>query len=217
MYKVKCFLPDDQEYTKSIHGLQLIQGNYGEEKKETPVRINFYDGTNQLLSLSYEHIGEKLGFNYTPRLIFLSRVEFANSSNWESVHLDTDIDNCQFSNLDRTALVEQIRLGKVAEGVSVRYINNEVGLGLFAESDFLEGTCFGEYTGVVGSSKKYEDEMSSYCMTYPSCDGGYSVDAAEYGNIIRFANHSSQSNCQIRTLFLDGLSHLLLVSCTMSI
>ena len=41
------------------------------------------------------------------------------------------------------------------------------------------------------------------------------MDSLEYGNAMRFINHSSSSraNCIIKYVYLDGLTHCIIVSC----
>jgi SET domain-containing protein len=40
------------------------------------------------------------------------------------------------------------------------------------------------------------------------------IDAIEYGNIIRFINHSNNPNCQFKRLYHCGINHIICVSLT---
>jgi SET domain-containing protein len=114
--------------------------------------------------------------------------------------------------------------------MSVRHIGLidevEVGYGVFAEDELAPGSFLGEYVGVVhgtsGSTqflnsmqqevdKEFGDSLAYTCQ-YPSCDGGLGINAIEYGNIIRFMNHSSNPNAELRYYWGEGgLMHVLCV------
>jgi SET domain-containing protein len=108
---------------------------------------------------------------------------------------------------------------KIEEGyipaVSVRFINNQVDCGLFAEES-LEGRCYvGEYTGVVRKNdRRYLEPLNNYCYTYPVLDEigrNYVIDATK-GNLTRFINHSYTPNLQPIYVFYEGFFHLIFLA-----
>ena len=106
-------------------------------------------------------------------------------------------------------------LGKrlMHENLFIRYIPSingvNVGYGLFTNENIVSGTIIGEYVGVLLSGLS---EPSAYSLNYPSCNGDYEIDATEYGNIIRFVNHSSNPNCDFKHVLYEGIVHVICVS-----
>lgn len=89
------------------------------------------------------------------------------------------------------------------------------GNGLKSKEFISRGTYIGEYVGEV---KSFEDFMKSmradylneehhYCMHF---EKGLVIDAYRMGNIIRYANHSCNPNCQIQKWLVNGASRLAL-------
>lgn len=64
----------------------------------------------------------------------------------------------------------------------------DVGHGLFSDAGIAAGSFIAEYVGVLYARR---GAPSAYSLFYPCHDGSYEVDAAEYGNVCRFVNHSS--------------------------
>ena len=87
----------------------------------------------------------------------------------------------------------------------------DVGHGLFALKDLPKGQFIGEYLGIVQRSSR-ENCNTAYSLSYPSSDGKLEINAAEYGNIIRFVNHSQEPNGAFIRVLLDGMIHVACVS-----
>lgn len=99
--------------------------------------------------------------------------------------------------------------------VSIRFINDEVGYGLFAEEEILENSFIGEYTGIVReNNRRYLEPLNNYCYEYPIPDSigrSYVIDAT-HGNLTRFINHSFQPNLRPAYAFLDGFYHCIFIA-----
>jgi hypothetical protein len=99
--------------------------------------------------------------------------------------------------------------------VSVRWIGNKVGYGLFAEEKILKGSYVGEYTGIVRKNdRRYFEPLNNYCYEYPVDDEigrSFVIDATQ-GNLTRFINHSSNPNLQPIHVFYNGYYHLIFVA-----
>ncbi len=99
--------------------------------------------------------------------------------------------------------------------VSVRWVNDQVGHGLFAEEKIQKGAFVGEYTGIVRRNDRlYFEPINNYCYEYPVPDSigrSYVTDATS-GNLIRFVNHSSRPNLKPFHAFFDGYYHTILLS-----
>jgi hypothetical protein len=105
---------------------------------------------------------------------------------------------------------QEIASGYVADTV-IRWIDEEIGYGLFAGKDILEGEYIAEYTGEVREIDLLHKDLNSYCFHYPTrwWAKNYTViDALRQGNETRFINHSSHPNIEPRWLYDRGLMHL---------
>lgn len=110
----------------------------------------------------------------------------------------------------------ELSTGYVANTV-IKWIDDEIGYGLFAGIDFLPGTYIGEYAGNVRQVNRRTDELNSYCFHYPTrwFSRNYTViDAISEGNETRFLNHSYTPNLQPRWLYDRGLMHLTFFAAT---
>ena len=106
----------------------------------------------------------------------------------------------------------QIRTHYVAD-VSIRWINESLEYGLFANQDISAWDFIGEYTGVVRRRYPIFGTMSDYCFLYPTSRyfyGKHVLDAKIKGNEIRYANHSDDPNCEVTGIFGEELFHLIL-------
>jgi hypothetical protein len=95
--------------------------------------------------------------------------------------------------------------------VSIRWIDEEMGYGLFAEADFAKDTYVGEYAGVVRLILRGKPDLNGYCLHYPSRFFSYDyfvIDALRAGNETRFMNHSDAPNVQCISLVDRDLCHV---------
>lgn len=94
--------------------------------------------------------------------------------------------------------------------IEIRFINEEVGHGVFAKSLIKKGSYIGEYTGIIReNSKVYFAPLNNYCYEYPIKDRlgrSYVIDATT-GNFTRFINHSYRPNLKPHYAFIDGYYH----------
>ncbi len=99
--------------------------------------------------------------------------------------------------------------------VSVRWVNDQVEFGLFAEEGLEKGSCVGEYTGIIRKNdRRYLEPLNNYCYTYPVLDEigrEYVIDATK-GNLTRFINHSYTPNLQPIHVFYEGFFHLIFLA-----
>lgn len=105
---------------------------------------------------------------------------------------------------------QELSTGYVADTV-IKWIDDEIGYGLFAGIDFMEGDYIGEYTGKVRQVQRLHKDLNSYCFHYPTkwFSWNYTViDSIDQGNETRFINHSNSPNLQPRWFYDRGLMHL---------
>jgi uncharacterized protein len=110
-----------------------------------------------------------------------------------------------------TPLIESSYIPKV----SIRWVHDRVGYGLFAEEELSKGAYAGEYTGIVReNNRRYSEALNNYCYEYPVPDdiGRNFVTDATDGHLTRFINHSPHPNLQPFHVFYDGFYHLIFLS-----
>ncbi|HEX2583400.1 MAG TPA: SET domain-containing protein-lysine N-methyltransferase [Chlamydiales bacterium] len=96
--------------------------------------------------------------------------------------------------------------------VSLRWIDDEMGWGVFAEKEFDPMTFIAEYSGLVRRRRRGDDQ-NSYCFEYlimPEEETDYLIDAQDQGGISRYINHSSSPNLSSSMISCNGVSHIIL-------
>ena len=91
--------------------------------------------------------------------------------------------------------------------MSIRWLGSDVGYGVFAEDDIVEGQLIGVYTGVVQDRALVHDK--DYAWAYPTktLQGEkVSIDARFKGNEFRFVNDNVNPNCYMK--FIIGKDNL---------
>lgn len=118
--------------------------------------------------------------------------------------------------------VESSDLGKIY----IKWINDKVGYGVFADQNFKKGDFVGEYTGVLRSVDSERDTAASaYSWGYPvdpkfngvAMQRGKNqklwLDAKYEGNEMRFVNHSDKPNTQVvYVIDSQGILHICYVA-----
>lgn len=99
--------------------------------------------------------------------------------------------------------------------VYVKFIDDKIGYGLFANSDIEKGALIGEYTGIILDSSSLKD--STWAWSYPihlykDRLPKSSLDAKNAGGAMRFANDNTDPNAGVEYIFLDGLVRILYVA-----
>ena len=97
--------------------------------------------------------------------------------------------------------------------VSIRYIDDEVGFGVFAEQRIPPCAFAGEYLGVVKERKKKEIKNKIYSVRYTVWEMGrrkFILDAEKVGNFTRFINHSDKPNLSLQSVYWRGVPRMIL-------
>ena len=98
--------------------------------------------------------------------------------------------------------------------IVLKFINPELGWGVFADRDFKKMEMICQYSGILRKSKK-EDKTNAYCFEYTLANGiktPFTIDAQECGGISRFINHSQKPNLQSSLATIDFLNYILLIA-----
>ena len=101
--------------------------------------------------------------------------------------------------------------------VQLRWINEEIGWGVFAKRNFKQGEFIGEYIGTVRKRQRF-DKKNAYCFEYLLCPeraSDYIIDAKDCGGLARFINHSSAPNVLPALATIDWITHVIFIADTM--
>jgi hypothetical protein len=95
--------------------------------------------------------------------------------------------------------------------VRLRWIDEKLGWGVFAERDLPNMEYIGEYAGIVRKRKR-SDAKNAYCFEYVIAEGehsDYNIDALDQGGLVRFINHSDKPNLTSALATARDLSHVI--------
>jgi hypothetical protein len=98
--------------------------------------------------------------------------------------------------------------------ISIRYIDSDVGHGVFSEKKIPACTYVGEYTGVIQERTPKQLRDKNHCLRYTIWEGkvNFAMDAEEKGNFTRFINHSSKPNLGLQSIYWKGISRMIFIS-----
>lgn len=166
-----------------------------------------------LFKLTEEQFQRRLGATYCSQLLFESYdalLKVQENCPWliKNTFLGNDSHElaCKFQ--------FQIDDGYVAP-VSIRWIDEILGYGVFADIDLPAGSFVGEFTGVVRQLSRTHPDHNEYCFHYPTRFFSwhyYVVDAQYIGNEMRFVNHSDQPNLQPYSACSHALLHTIFLT-----
>ena len=204
---IRCILPHDRHVLITDGRVSCSQLQPADPSSEGTVQLISADGTAQELTLT--RLGEVLGFEFSSCLVFFHERDLRE---W----LLASIDQQEFRHSRDLGFDHLIEEGRFIDSLSVRFVSDVIGHGLFITRDAMTDEFIGEYTGLVTSSTCQDpksSEGSAYSVDYPSMTGGYAINAKDQGNLMRFINHSSSPNARfICVTHEDGLVHVVCVS-----
>ena len=99
--------------------------------------------------------------------------------------------------------------------VSIRFIDEGVGFGVFAAQKITPCSFVGEYVGVIKERKKKELNGKIHVMRYTVWEMGrrkFIVDAEKMGNFTRFINHSEEPNLSLQSVYWRGIPRMIFVA-----
>lgn len=95
----------------------------------------------------------------------------------------------------------------------VQQVGEPIGLGLFASAPLASDAVLCEYTGIVRvDPPQSELEVDDYAFELPVVDPNVVISAATAGGLARLINHGEVPNCELRTVHLDGLLRVVVVT-----
>ena len=138
--------------------------------------------------------------------------------------LDETLEKTYKAKLEDEILPEKIWMGiyfdkEIQTGlnprISIRWIDDEVGFGVFAEQRIPSCAFVGEYTGIIKEARKRQLKEKRYCVRYTTWQMGrrnFVIDAETHGNYTRFINHSTRPNIGLQSVYWRGLPRMVFIS-----
>lgn len=117
--------------------------------------------------------------------------------------------------------VEQLWFGKYFQkeilsrsmpDLTIRWIDSDMGWGVFAQQPIKKMEFVAEYVGQVRKRQK-ADSKNGYCFEYVVAQGystPYNIDARMRGGVARYINHSNTPNLHSALATFDDVSHVIL-------
>ncbi len=103
--------------------------------------------------------------------------------------------------------------GNIPLDLTIAWIDEEIGYGVWTNVDIPAQAYIGEYTGILRKRFFCGRWKNHYCFDYNIGEGrssGYVIDAQDFGNYTRFINHSFEPNLEPVSTYCDGLIHVIL-------
>ncbi|NGX57388.1 MAG: hypothetical protein K940chlam3_00279 [Chlamydiae bacterium] len=193
-FKSSLFLPHDNSSIKKTHRIQfsgkddVSLKNYSIEEFEEASGMTYLSGLGFRSEGSYERV---------KRLTLKSVAEgkISQRAHWFGSHFADFLDR-----------------GYVND-VSIRWVDEKMNYGLFAEKDIKRHAYLGEYTGLVKPCTIFTGDVNEYCFRYPLYHRFfivYTIDAKMHGNEISFINHCNSPNCEAVVVYHNDLFHMCL-------
>lgn len=108
----------------------------------------------------------------------------------------------------------ELQKGYVAD-ITIGWIDDDLGFGVFAQKDIPSGAYIGEYTGLVRRFSRWRPDSNAYCFQYSTkfwTWKNFVIDAFKEGNELRFINHSEDPNLKPACIVDRGLLHFVFFS-----
>lgn len=98
--------------------------------------------------------------------------------------------------------------------ISIRFVDSEIGYGVFAEKKIPACTFVGEYVGLIQEKKPKQLQKKQYCLRYTIWGGkkNFTLDAENTGNFTRFINHSEKPNLCLQSIYWRGIPRMIFVT-----
>ncbi len=103
--------------------------------------------------------------------------------------------------------------GKLPLDLTIAWINDQIGYGVWTDRPIPVNAYIGEYTGVLRKRFFFRRWKNHYCFDYnigEERSSSYVIDAQDYGNHTRFINHSVEANVDPVSVYCDDAVHVIL-------
>ena len=103
--------------------------------------------------------------------------------------------------------------GQIPLDLTIQWIDEQIGYGIWTNADITAQAYVGEYTGVLRRRLFFGRWKNRYCFDYNIGEGrnsSYVIDAQDFGNHARFINHSFEPNLEPASVYCDGIMHVII-------
>ena len=197
-YIFHAMLPYDRLVSIDPTTKQIVVASEGNVNIGSRMIASSSSESTDLEMKSYDQISFEYNFQFTSRLVFEQESDLRNML--VSWGLDEDV----FPSAIDLGFASQLKNGAISDKISVRYISNSMGAGLFATEMIPANSFIGEYCGVLRPGSSTRGNPSAYSLNYPSGDS-HEVDSQDIGSMMRFCNHSDSPNCTFTSVWLDSV------------
>lgn len=194
------------EFAKLLGKYELVKLVQPDIKHKIMIRLK---GSDQLCEYTVEEFERIFGVSYIEANVFftLSFLEqVINDCPWLLAHTVFGFEHRRLGSYLRTKVSQGF-----VEDVSIAWIDDTIGYGLFAAKALEKESYIGEYVGVVRKINRFSPEYNEYCLHYPSRFFSYNyycIDAEHAGNETRFINHSDTPNLKPVCILDRNLLHI---------
>lgn len=149
----------------------------------------------------------------------LFHITYCHDLQFASFELEKRV-RAKFKKEQENKKIEKIRLwlgayysAQLSEGavapIFIRFIDEQVGYGLFASQELEKGSFIGQYTGLLMRNPYFSSTINDFSFTYPMpkviIPPRLTINSLCYGNELRLMNHSDLPNCEAIGVFHDGI------------
>ncbi len=103
--------------------------------------------------------------------------------------------------------------GKISMDLTIRWIDEKIGYGLWTNRAISAHTYIGQYAGLLRKRKFWKRWQNLYCFDYNIGErrsSSYVIDAQDHGNHTRFINHSFNPNLEPVSVYYEGKIHVII-------
>lgn len=159
---------------------------------------------------SAEEFRHFLGVTYLPRAIFInSSLLF-----WFMERLRCMAVDQLKEEEDNYFLYHKSLIENNTDDLIIKWVDDEIGYGLFAGRSFKPGEFIGEYSGIIKNAKDSSDDNRYNIIYFRNRKNSYYIDAQDYGNHMRFMNHSSFGNVMGVHMYCQGIRRTIFIAWT---
>ena len=100
----------------------------------------------------------------------------------------------------------------IVPDVMIKWINRDIGYGVFANETLKQWDYVGEYAGLLRRRNLFYRNINDYCFMYPRewlTLKAYTIDSKLQGNMTRFINHSDTPNLEAISVLFDGVFRIM--------
>lgn len=96
--------------------------------------------------------------------------------------------------------------------ITIRWIGEAIGYGLYTNQPLSKWEYIGEYTGIIRRRRLIFPDVNDYCFMYPRewiATKAFTIDSEKQGNYTRFINHSDNPNLESVSVYHGGIFHII--------